>query len=475
MCLNQHFIRNRYTNKSVWISCGKCPACIQSKAIARSNRIRYASEEAGYITLFCTFTYRDEAVPFFKFDEFCNLSNPFSDGFLNIYRNSDTYYKRHSDDILGNHRYKRFINHYDTSKILSKVYIPKSLRKNQKFKELQNSVGFGRIGVLFPMDFQNFIKRLKINLIRHYGYKSDFKYFYCGEYGPQTTRPHFHALFHIPMAKVELFRRAIAQNWSYDDFHKTYKYAVIAKNASAYVSSYVNCDASLPLLFKECRELSPKHRFSQYYGFSKKEFSLSSLLQKIRERDLRFDVARIKDKCLVSSRVLLPSYVINRYFPKFKGFSRLNSDEIFSIYEAPHKLDKYRYITHMSYEECRRIENYIRKKQISSGLSLTDYALYGSQVWVIRSSNAFVDSFNDVQNYRDNCYHYYNFKDIGFSSSLEELIENYDCLIDDDLNIFDYNKYALNVTKHISLYDAYYSYSKDRKVRNSIYCITENV
>lgn len=49
-------------------------------------------------------------------------------------------------------------------------------------------------GGLDPHALTNFFKRLRINLDRTYGYHVPIKYFSCGEYGPKTFRPHYHAV-----------------------------------------------------------------------------------------------------------------------------------------------------------------------------------------------------------------------------------------------------------------------------------------
>jgi len=53
--------------------------------------------------------------------------------------------------------------------------------------------------------FQKFIKRLR----KHYPQK--IKYFYCGEYGPETKRPHYHAC----LFNVQIDDRTIQKLWPY--------------------------------------------------------------------------------------------------------------------------------------------------------------------------------------------------------------------------------------------------------------------
>lgn len=53
-------------------------------------------------------------------------------------------------------------------------------------------------GVLFKEDYQNFFKRLRKQLDLHYNSRK-IRYFLCGEYGEQGSRPHYHLiLFGLP-------------------------------------------------------------------------------------------------------------------------------------------------------------------------------------------------------------------------------------------------------------------------------------
>lgn len=47
---------------------------------------------------------------------------------------------------------------------------------------------------LCKVDLQNFLKRFRDHLSRHYGIKG-LRCFYCGEYGDKNGRPHYHLLF----------------------------------------------------------------------------------------------------------------------------------------------------------------------------------------------------------------------------------------------------------------------------------------
>ena len=72
MCKHSKVILNRYTMKWVRVDCGKCPTCMQKKAMSRATRIRN-NLQAGEIALFVTLTYDNKYVPYIKKSDLVNL------------------------------------------------------------------------------------------------------------------------------------------------------------------------------------------------------------------------------------------------------------------------------------------------------------------------------------------------------------------------------------------------------------------
>ena len=230
MCTNAHYVTNVYTGKRLLVRCGKCEACQQEKATARSNRIRNNMKD-GYIALFSTHTYSNDTVPYFYRHDYCGT------GTYTIYR--------------------------DKSIRLSKTgYIEKICNKPlvRIFLEPDESVGLlgvpdltnysGRIGVLYYKDMKDFYKRLRINLKRNYGIDYKIEYFTTGEYGETFYRPHFHSLIFCKREDESAFRSAIAESWLYDRLLPQRMCTEIARDCAAYCSSYVNCGADFPPFLK---------------------------------------------------------------------------------------------------------------------------------------------------------------------------------------------------------------------------------
>lgn len=52
----------------------------------------------------------------------------------------------------------------------------------------------GCIPTLCKRDVQLFLKRLRKRIVHHFSDIGRFRYYMCGEYGPQTNRPHYHGI-----------------------------------------------------------------------------------------------------------------------------------------------------------------------------------------------------------------------------------------------------------------------------------------
>lgn len=104
--------------------------------------------------------------------------------------------------------------------------------------------------VLCKRDVQLFFKRLRIHYERECGWHLPIRYFLCGEYGPRTLRPHYHAVvFNLPFTVnskehdiVKTFE-TVGSCWS----NGFVKVDPVTPGRIAYVTKYVTMAAgSLP-------------------------------------------------------------------------------------------------------------------------------------------------------------------------------------------------------------------------------------
>lgn len=455
MCVNTRLVYNRYIRRSIRCDCGKCSACIQQKASYRANRIRNnvrPDEEALFVTL----TYKNEYIPYVFMED---LSRQVQN--LDIYRQNTCRYIRKSKDYdmcLKEGLPGQCLETYD-------VKYPEDFDIN-KFQSIQTKEFYqkNRVGVIYYKDLQNFFKRLRINLDRNYGITEPFTFFACAELGPTTKRPHFHTLIFIKPSYEKAFRNAIVKSWPFADCRRTEKYIEVARDAASYVSSYVNCSSDFPSFFK-INEFKQKHSYSHNFGMASSAFNLYSILEKVDKGDMSY-IRQIKREGVPSNVVLpIPEYVINRYFPRFKGLSRLAPDKVEQLLLHPSRLREYRFELDYTDEDLHEIQ--VRLNNCKSyyvdctGKNVFDYARDFVRVWNCRKSYVLKHSYDDLQP-KDFGYFYDNLNEFMLGKvknwSLSDL-----CLQDFELNP---NNLPWRNLLTIRLTDLYQKMVKQKKVIN---------
>lgn len=500
MCLNKHYITNAY-GKDILVKCGHCKACLQEKAIKRTQRIT-ANVTPDTIALFCTFTYDNRFVPYIDLDELLTapvhhvheMPASYHDPVIrhddsivsyaaksldkdiltykavNIYRDCSIRYVRTSSD---HSKYETRV--IEKKQILDEVILPYPLLNTQEYKFLQNKKTFigqaPHIGICYYKDAQDYIKRVRRRL-SYLNYAKHFSYFICSEYGPTTMRPHFHALFFIPKEDYFFWKRLLSKVWTYDDGRQSFRNISIARKAAGYVSSYVNCDLSVPLVFRITPKIRPCHHYSQGFGMGYKAFSIRSVVESIKRRDMHYGLRKVKDNTVVVDRFLYPEYVLRRYFPKFKGFSCCSTDEIRFISERPTRLAAFARRLDYSGDDLHKNIVMLQHKQkffLEHGFSHGDYADFYSQVWLIRNSNLLGDLYESIVQPSLNFYAYDNINQYYYYGLGSESFDQLEFVRPYAGFLIDPNCFPDNLQKHYSLVDHYNSYSKDRKIRNKIY------
>lgn len=385
MCLDSRFIYNKYTHKRVLVDCGHCESCLQKKADARANRIRY-NLKAGEICLFFTLTYTNEYVPYIDIrglKKGINHNIPvFRDADVRICTSRFPFVRRY---------YKR------VSRIHHIANIDNMILKHKDFISFHHLTGRSRhmVGVCVYKDVQNFFKRLRISLKRQYNYGKKFTYFACSEYGSTTNRPHFHCLLFIPAKDEEIFRSLIVEAWPYADSRRTSAFIEIARDCASYVSSYVNCASCIPEVL-QTSDLRQRHSYSKGFGLGFDSFLLPQILEKVERGDMSFHRSAKVSGVIQPVILPIPKYVINRFFPKFKGYSRIDDDKVdfllrsssFTLHYAfKYSGEKYQWLRDLEYtsEELRQlrisIDNAYNRYHSATGRNFADYCIDFIRVW----------------------------------------------------------------------------------------------
>lgn len=319
MCINKKRIYNKWTHSWMYTPCGVCPACQQQKAIARTQRIKHAVYN-GYVNLFVTLTYRNINIPYILKNEIQeNSAN------INIYRDCSVRRVRYGSGYDIAYKYDRHKHQIGTIDCFKYKLFPDK-KDISKLSKLRGQRDPNKVGVLFYKDVQDFEKRLRQNLVRHFQVLSPIYTFKCSELGPSTQRPHFHLLISVPQENLAECKSAIVESWPYDSRITSAKSIQIARNAASYVSSYVNRGSDFPR-FMDCKPLRPKHSFSKGYGTTSVAFTLPRILESFERGSLTYDPNEL-GIFSTRSNVIYPQYALRRYFGKCYGYSRLSYDEI---------------------------------------------------------------------------------------------------------------------------------------------------
>lgn len=421
MCVKKQWIRNKYDGRMYYVECGHCPACLQIKANKRAFRIIAHSKDgfSDYDRVFCNFTYTNDYVPYIKNDEMRDFFNMQRDT-LPLYRNKSirTFYNRHTGEYseLISESDKPFVIKEYTPEDFASVFNPDIANANYQFLRKAhnrfNAVEYGKIGILFYKDIQDFIKRLRRKL-DYLGYEFNLSYFACTEYGSNTIRPHVHLLLFVPKGYFTQLKSTIASCWLFDDVDRRLANIEEAFKPARYIASYVNSDSTVQGLLR-LNPFKQKHVYSQKFGFGKSAFSLAEVAKKIRKGDATYLEKIVRNGVPESSSFLYPKYVISRYFPKYKGFAKLTCDEVYAIAENPLRIynfakklgllededtleNRYIYsygkkfflpVTENHFEQVHKVFKMLLNKKLEFEKICPDWAYLYSRVWSVRASSS---------------------------------------------------------------------------------------
>lgn len=465
MCVNQYKVYNKWTKTHMFVPCGVCPACLMEKANHRLRRIKN-SISPGTVSLFVTLTYAPKFLPYIKPSD---LSDHMS--VLNVYRDYDVIKVRKNKDYDVSYQF------YKRSEPLKTIdcFLEKLYYYGEKLPRARGSRS--KIGILYYKDLQDFCKRLERNLFRHYGLSgSCYKMFKVSEYGETYFRPHFHLLIHLPSEYLDKFYAAIRASWPFDN-QGLDRQIEIAKNASSYVSRYVCRGSDFPRFFENSC-FKPKSSFSKGFGLANTSFSLPNIISSVDRGSCSYSsTVHIDGKDSVVD-LLYPKYLLNRYFFKFKGYSRLSFDELFQLLQAPVRIYQYGpalgYVITPERDDFRNTLSVLRSRFrrfcAESGFSgrLVDmqrlFAYYYYCVWRCYSSNVYRLMFKDVLSHDPltlyECYDNISHVRDGIVMSDLKVPDS----VSDDPNLFHRNFVR---TQRLEL--DYFNHIKKKKVSNMAY------
>lgn len=513
MCTHKKKKWNRYISQYIYVDCGECPACLQQKAIARTNRVRYQEKDTSFVSWFITLTYDNKYIPYIRQSEWIDFATGKVDC-LKVHRDFKISQKLVKCKPYRQYKFVEEATFEDVCELHKEDF--NNSKRNfdfesysyykfpflRKWIDSNNYVYIDdKVGVLWYDDIRLFIMRLRNVLTRKYGV-SKFKYAICGEYGPDSNRPHFHLPVWLPTSVTQdQVVAAVCEAWPYADAARTGSY-IDRFRGDSYVASYINSGNSHTDFFQSALPFKARYRISNDFGYSYSKFKAEKLVESFFAGDLRFYTKKIEGSTVSTTAQVFPEYVINHYFAKFKGYSKLTPDQIFDIVIDPFKLydlwQELGYFHHKA-KDIEEFEFNLKygisgnyKPRMSSlqiqqnidlifrlykrfneetGLGIYDFALIYSRIWATIAANRCIDKHCEVEHNADYLtfflnvidhyqgYLYHDLIDLGLSEDLSHMLKI----------PIDPNEFPDNIAKTRNLEKWYFEYCKDKNVRDKIF------
>ena len=340
MCLQKVRVRDYLSlSRYSYYNCGHCSACRQQ--VANSKVAKISSHHVpDCIRYFVTLGYDNDHIPVCSYNDLSAALDQYEIDFRDEYSPSRplTYHNItlpiyrgiHSEEVIGYHTLKDFPIRPRRSEIpfVSLHFDPTNFDNNLYHDDY--------FSISYSPDVRNFFKRLRTNYFRQNGELLKLSYFYAPEYGPTTCRFHAHFVLWLPTRlSCDEVRELIIKAWPFQMGSFTWKNVDIALAPAHYVASYVNCDTNVPEFILKHFPLRQSH--SLYFGFRAKRFSLSEVLSSFRQGHFGYDttITRAKQNTCEIRHFYYSKSLLSRYFPKFKGFTRLNYVTLRNILTDP--------------------------------------------------------------------------------------------------------------------------------------------
>lgn len=489
MCLSKVYVRDviRGRNGSMLpmaFSCGKCPACKQAAADRRSRRIRNHHPK-GFYSYFVNLDYSNKYIPYINKSDLYNYAHVDSyrkGSYIPIYRNGT---------IIGRHYISKS---YDSEDFKSLSGIRTLLNRSKEIYKYDRN----KISICFTPDIQRFFKRFRKILKSRYKVNIPLTYYYAPEYGPTTQRFHAHLLLWLPsFLRLSQVAYYVRKAWSFSDRLSKRKLIEYARNPASYVASYVNCSSDVSSLLQSEFRLRPTH--SLFFGFNEDVFSLQKVLEAFRQGRFKYTTVRnTLDRGAEYIDVYYPKYVVDRYFPRIKGFSRLGRDALFYAYLNPRQyFNLYKLHSPCSYRFVRQIDGSLKKipgyhctrflqrgefpfifygnelEYLANKISRTYEQFYKPLGYNYYDYIDIVISYNDrlaTYKYIESQSHYDPFDNILEFFNLQQLLDGYvrnetisKYLTMDDYMRVDPDKLPCEIYRNDALTEKFYSHIKQRK------------
>lgn len=166
------------------VPCGKCVACLRKRQRDYASRLIREVRSASDM-FFVTLTYNNQSLPLAQTFFRVNVDSGEEERVSNsLIFGSDEFSDIRSELVrIKSSRKARYVTKY----VLDHKGSALNINGYYYYSRFTPS--------LFREDVKNWIKGCRVQYKRDFGVNLDFRYAWCGEYGPRGTRPHYHLCF----------------------------------------------------------------------------------------------------------------------------------------------------------------------------------------------------------------------------------------------------------------------------------------
>ena len=209
------------------VPCGKCVDCLRKRQRDYSSRLIREVQSAKDM-FFVTLTYNNQSIPlcqsFFRVNLDTGEEERVSESV--IYGSNDFGDIRAELVQQKSSRKARYVTKY----VLD--YKGSALNINGFYYYSRFTPS------LFREDVKNWIKGCRVQYQRDFGVKLDFRYAWCGEYGPRGSRPHYHLCF-LNISSEQLIYMLNRWHYGYTYWSEVPAFNPDGTNARAIAAKYI--------------------------------------------------------------------------------------------------------------------------------------------------------------------------------------------------------------------------------------------
>ena len=322
----------------VYCACGKCEACVTQKNDVNASLLRAETAAHKYCVML-TATYNDDSIPRFEpvvDTDACGFSYlvfyPTSERVSLLY---ESRFNAHRTQKSVEEKGKLPLPFLDLSLEKSTLLVDEYLERRQEYSKRYPSRAqyTNEVDLLCSKDIQNFIKRLRKYIDKHYGEK--IRIYIVGEYGTESLRPHWHVLVFFDSDKLyEAFvdevvvsrktltsgnvREIKCARFLCESAYPLWPFGNISSeitdgNAYGYVAGYVTGNSTIPSLLTKLAR--PRTYHSSFLGTNILQNYVEEVLRS--EDWKRLDQVLYRDAQGFESSISVPRSLLFRYFPLF--------------------------------------------------------------------------------------------------------------------------------------------------------------